>query len=165
MDLVYCIFEQTKLKPAFTGIMNIWACARTMKSKRIPRQRNYFIQEQNLHSWTGDLGFSFLTGPVCEALQGELLWALSHHRHTLLYRRKCKCETTPQCSCGGLTQKSYTVCPKIYFMQTKPCIGMSSKKFCLFFLEKLFTDGHGAASLWQRKWGQRRLPFSGTKGQ
>lgn len=104
MDLAYFIFEQTKLKPVFTSIMNIWASARTMKSKRIPRQRNYFIQEQNLHSWTGDLGFSFLTGPVCEPLQGGLLWAVSHHGHIFVYMRKFKCQTTPQCSCDGLTQ-------------------------------------------------------------
>lgn len=86
--------------------MNIWASARTMKPKRIPRQRNDFIQEQNLHSWTGDLGFSFLTGPVCEPLQGELLWAVSHHGHALPYMRKSKCQTTPQCCHVLFTLKS-----------------------------------------------------------
>lgn len=136
MDLAHCMFEQTKLKPVFTSIMNIWAFARTMKSKRIPRQRNYFIQEQNLHSWTGDLGFSFLTGPVCEPLQGGLLWAVSYHGHALPYMGKCQCQTTPQCSCDRLTQYLHTVCPKIYFKHTKPRIGMSSKSFFFFFLKK-----------------------------
>lgn len=136
MDLAHCMFEQTKLKPVFTSIMNIWASVRTMKSKRIPRQRNYFIQEQNLHSWTGDLGFSFLTGPVCEPLQGGLLWAVSYHGHALPYMGKCQCQTTPQCSCDRLTQYLHTVCPKIYFKHTKPRIGMSSKSFFFFFLKK-----------------------------
>lgn len=41
-----------------TSITNIWASARTTKSKRIPRQRNDFIQEQNLHAGQGTW-FSF----------------------------------------------------------------------------------------------------------
>lgn len=96
MDLAYCIFWQTKFKPVFTSITNIWASERTTKSKRNPRQRNDFIQEQNLHTWTGDLGSIYLMALMCEPSQGWLLRAVYHHRHTFLYRRKYKCQTTPQ---------------------------------------------------------------------
>lgn len=145
MDLAYYIFQQTKLKPVFTSIMNIWASARTMKSKRIPRQRNDFIQEQKLHSWTGDLGSSFLTGLMCEPLQGGLLWAVYHHGHTLLYTRKCKCQATPQCSHILIALKS------ISSGQNHVLECLLKSFVCFFNGETVFIDGHGAVSLWQRK--------------
>lgn len=76
--------------------MNIWASARTTKSKRIPRQRNYFIQEQNLHTWTADMGFFYLIGPSGEPSQEWLLWAIYHHGRIFLYMGKYKCQTTLQ---------------------------------------------------------------------
>lgn len=46
-------FGKLKFKTVITSITNIWASVRTTKSKRIPRQRNDFIQEQNLHAGLG----------------------------------------------------------------------------------------------------------------